>query len=674
MKPEKLYGMAFALAMLIALGFVVKIRRATHEDISQTYVVHRLVPEDFRVADVERVRFYRGADPAAGVSMARTRDTKGEPVGWKVESRFDGPGDGKKLEDFLAELRDKEGEFRSDKAGVHADFELTDETAIHISLFKKDSQDPWVHLLLGKGEGWKGGFVRLAGQDTVFTVDANFRNTLGFFGDEKGKQPESTEWLSKIVIDLDREKIAKVELTYPDKKLVLEKKKIEKPAAEAGQPAASETKWEVAVGGALVPPDGKLAALTDHGPNTVLNALDSFKCTDVVDPAKKKDWGLESPTYRCEAVMEDGTRHVLVAGRPEPGGEAFLVVEGTDRPVFKVERYLFDNLFKHGSEIFTMKGLDLTEAEVARVRVQVAGGTLAFARPPDAAQKGWTLAEPAVTPAPAVRGDKVDSLLQRFAHWSPADYADAATPTGLDQPAAVFEVTTKQGKTWSLALGAHSMTLQGRYAKLTEPDVPAGNFSPVVVSAGDAALVEAPLGSYLDLKVIDAEPGQMAKISVSRAEKGFVLARKTAEGKATGPWTAQTPEGEKETDSVRVDALLSVLAALSGSDVRFGADAATPPTLPSVAFTLRVEAADGRSWELAFGPEQEGRVCAQPTGNPYLLVFPAGTAGDVAPDPATLLKQEPAKKEEGKSEEKKAEAGKAEEPKKEESQPDDAKK
>ncbi len=643
MKPEKLLPMAGILAALLVVGYVVK-RKPARQDITQQFQLVRLVPADLRVADIERAEFYRGADPKAGVVLLRRRDDKGEPAGWTVESRFGAPGDATKIEEFLAKIRDREGEFRSGKAEVLGDFQLLDDQALHIALYRKDRAEAESHLLVGKGENFRGCFVRRKGQNEVYSVDADLRTDLGFWGGEEKQQPESAEWISKVVIDLDREKIARIELDYPDKKLALEKKKAETPApVEEGKdapptPAAAAT-WTLAAGGPRTGAEGALAPLTEHGYNTILNALDNLRASDIVDPSKKAEYGLDSPAYRCAAVMEDGKRHVLLAGRPLPGGEAYLLVEGTEKPVFKMERYYFDNLFKQGGELFQLPGLTLKEEEVSRVAIRLPAGSLAFERSVGEMPKGWTLVDPAGVPPLRVQADKVDALLQRFARSAPADYADDAAVAGFEAPAATVELTNREGKSWLIRLGKESTTVAGRYAEIVESANPAAGkaASPGVVGASDVAIALAPLGNYLDLKAMALEAGQVSRIAIVRAEKPFTLHRKVTDGQAGGPWMLQTPEGDKEADATRVNALVSNLVALTGSDVRFGNDAASPPALAQPAFTLRVETAAGASSELAFGPAEEGRILALPAGHSYGLLFPAGVAADLAPDPATLL-------------------------------------
>lgn len=664
MRTEKLVPLAVALLVLIVFGLIFK-RKPGRVDIEEQYQVTALVPKDFLVADVHRAEFYRGKDPAAGVRLARTLNDKSEPIGWKITSRFDAPGDATRIDELLKSIRDREGEFRAGKSEALADFELSDETAVHIALYKKDGAEPALHLLVGKAEGRNGCFVRRAGESDVYALDVNLRTSLGMWGNEPDKQPEAGEWLSKIVMEVDKSRMARIDLTWPDKRLSLQKKEIEIPVdngqggdAKDGEPKPApkkETRWEVVAGGPKVAPDGALAPVKEGGITRLLGKLEKIDANDVVDPTKKAEYGLEPPTHRCEITLDDGSKRVIVGGRPEPGGDGYAMVEGTPGPVFQLVRYQFEMIFVTGNEIFEFRNDPVAQDEkVERLRVRLGDGSLLFARSKNETQQGWDLVEPQLSPAPGVRQDKVDDLADRFSSWRPADYGDAADAKslGLAPAQAGVELATTKGRDWKIALGKASPCIQGYYAEVTDGTAKPGVALTVPVCAGsDAALALAPLGSYLDLKVFGVDAAQVSKITATRADKSFVVARKVEDGKPTGPWSLQAAAGEQAVDAGKLNALVSVVSALTASDLRVGADAGTAPALASVALTYVVETADGKSISLAFGPEKDGKVLAIPAGRPYALVFPPNTPQDLAPDPATFLSVTAAPEKSGKEEE-----------------------
>ncbi|MHC4200327.1 MAG: DUF4340 domain-containing protein, partial [Planctomycetota bacterium] len=234
------------MAGLLLLVIVVKKVRVRRPDLEEEMALVSLAPKGFLAADAARIEMYRGAKPDEKVALSREEDV------WLVGSQFDAPAKKDKVDEFLKKLKGLEGEFRSEEKEVIADYGLADESAIHVSVYKtgqkEDEKDPWYHLLVGKKEKYGSSFVRAAGENTVYTVDVNFASELGLWGDDEQKPPKSSEWVDKTVIDLDKDKIERVELTTPDRSVAFERRERKKDEKE-GQGHGDKKKeyeWVVA--------------------------------------------------------------------------------------------------------------------------------------------------------------------------------------------------------------------------------------------------------------------------------------------------------------------------------------------------------------------------------------------------------------------------------------------
>ena len=90
--------------------------------------------------------------------------------GWRVASSWGHPADAGKIDELTAELAALRGEFRSDEAGVLADYRLDEDQAIRLSLFDRRGAGIETLLLGSPLERGAGLFLRREGENAVYAM------------------------------------------------------------------------------------------------------------------------------------------------------------------------------------------------------------------------------------------------------------------------------------------------------------------------------------------------------------------------------------------------------------------------------------------------------------------------------------------------------------------------
>ena len=498
------------LAGLLAVVFVAQRAGEAPPDLEKEYGLQALAPDDFLASDVARIELHRGSKQGEKVVLVRDAE------GWDVESAYGAPGKKDDVEKFIKNLKDLAGEYRSDEASVLGDYQLADEKALHVAVYKADSEEAWLHLLVGKKAGQGRSFVRREGEDTVYTLNVDLASEMGLWGDDSDKAPESSHWVDKIVVDLEKDEIDRLAIATPDRSFVFEKRekktddKDKKEGEEEGEEDKDKEKeyeWVLAEGG----PD---VAFKQPGIDSLLRALDSFEADDVVDPAKKKEYGLDKPGFRCAARVAGGGETVLVASQKKPGKDAHLMVEGRD-VVYKVADWKFDDVFAKGKDLFELKGLDEDEKRIQRLTLAYPSAKLELVRK----DGKWSVSSPRT--GLEFKEEEGKDAAKAAGNWTPEDYADGEDLAryGLDEPERTVTFALADGKKHTIAVGAEARGVEGRYVLVD------GGKRVLVVGKRDFENMTPEPKDLFEMDVADIKKDKIARIAVERKKAPFVLER-----------------------------------------------------------------------------------------------------------------------------------------------------
>ncbi|MCC6491046.1 MAG: DUF4340 domain-containing protein, partial [Candidatus Hydrogenedentes bacterium] len=473
MKPKSLIPLIIIFALLAGL-VVLKQTMKEEQTIVDQVKLEMLVPEGAAKNDVVKLELFAGGKPEEKVIVERSTS---DPNVWRVTSHFNAPADEKKIEGFLDKALALKGEPRDtvkEDAGL-APYQLADDTAFHIAAYKRDAAEPMFKVLVGKAPKYNQVFMRAAGAKSVYTLDTNLRSEAGVMGEDMATAPKAETWLKKDVVNIAKDTISKITVETPDKRFVIAKEKKEVPAEETpaetpdaaapaeekkeGEEAKPETKveetWKLAEGGA-----GN--EVKQSGIENLAAAFAPLTATDVVDPAKLADWGLDAPKFKCSLTVEGKEGDVVIeGGRPDPDGDGYVRVATADSSVsFKLPKYSFEKIFPKGRDIVNLPALKVDKSTIAQIDVQQPEGNLSLTKTGDA----WTIAAPFSDLKPQT--STIESIATALASWQAADYADAADGKGLETPARTVTFTTSTGESHTLATGADATGVAGRYARL----------------------------------------------------------------------------------------------------------------------------------------------------------------------------------------------------------------
>ena len=433
MKPKNLVPLVVILVILVALVMVKKAKEPAPNIVNEVQLA-RLIPEGVSASDIVKLELFAGAKPDEGVVLAWDDAASG----WRVTSKYNAPVDEEKIDEYLSDLIKLGGEYRA-ATEMDSDLEqydLTDSSAFHVKGFVKGGDAPEFEVLVGKAPDYRTTFVRAAAGKEIYLSDVNLRQKAGIYGDDTEKAPEATPWLDKNIVDLEKDKISRIELTYPDKNIVFEKREKEaEPEEKAGEQAEEpdedaeeapapekekEYEWVLASG-------GPAQSHKQTGLDSLLRKLDSLTATDVVDPGTPAEWDLEPPAFKCVVAADNLDESVVIeAGRPDASGDGYVRLAGAEEPVvYKIPKYSFDQLFPKGRDLCDLPALSVDQKEITRVELTQPVGDVVLTK----SDGEWTIKKPRADLA--LQTSALDTVARTLASWQPADYAGPDADTGL---------------------------------------------------------------------------------------------------------------------------------------------------------------------------------------------------------------------------------------------------
>lgn len=575
-----------AVVALVLIGLVM-MRNASETDttIVEQVQLKRLTPDGMTQGDIARIEVYAGNDTESKLILAREASDAEE---WSVLSHFNAPVKEDKITTFLEELEGLRGELRttvSDDSGL-ADYSLTNEDALHVAAYPKDSDKPLFHVLVGKSPDYRSVFMRPEGSLDVFVEDSNLRSTAGLYGEEL-KAPEADGWLDKVVLAYSREDITGVDIKTPTKALAFKLEQPEPPATP--EPAEGEDpppppppaapQWTLASGGPGLPPK-------QQGIEALVAKLSSLTAADIVDPSTPEAYGLDAPNFSCTITLEGRDAPVTLEGaRKDASGPGYLRFANEEGAlVYEVAKYNFDGLFPSGNTLFDLPKETIT-GDIDTLVIDQAEGRVALRKAGDT----WTVEEPAV-PLP-VQTTTADAAASALKTWMPTDYADAGVETGLDGAKRTVTYTVGD-KTYSLTLGNESSTAGGTYVAVP------GATNPIVMGQTDVDKIFKAPKDFFQLALVEARDDEITAVNIQRGDDILAFTRTDDTWSVTSNGAAI----EGELNQSAISELMVNIAGLQASDILLGSAALSG----EAAATITVNAEGDRSYALQLGPEADG--------------------------------------------------------------------
>ena len=198
------------------------------------------------------------------------------------------------------------------------------------------------------------------------------------------------------------------------------------------------------------------------------------------------------------------------------------------------------------AEATQQKVLDVKSEDVTKIVVTPASGTKNVFEKTDGK---WRLAEPVSAAAEAF---EVDSLVRALTDLEATSTASSSTATGLDKPQYVVDLTTSDGKTRTVNVGAETAVGDSLYVALK------GDEKVHVVSADLIDRLKRPASEYRDPKLVEITEAQVQQLTLSKPDAKIVLAKTGQDWKIIEP--AAMPADETEVGRI-VGALTSLRAA-----------------------------------------------------------------------------------------------------------------
>ncbi len=648
MKQKYVTPLAVLFVVLLALVVVKQMTKPKY-NITDQVKLTALVPEGLNQADIAKLELYSGAKADDKVTIQRS---DADPNVWWVTSHFNAPADKDKIEGFIDKALKLKGEVRDKGAGdaTLEAYDLKDDKAFHVKGYKKGDTNAAVDVLVGKAPAMEQVLMRAANSTDVYLLDTNLKREAGVFQDEPETAPKPDTWLKKEVVNIAKDTISKIVVTTPDKRLVIAKEKKEVPVEDAAKPADATADAKPKAGEPLAAAaakeaekkegetkDAKPATKTEvkwvlveggtgldikqSGIENLAGAFTTVTASDVVDPAKLADWGLETPQFSCAITVEGKEGDVVIeGGRPDPNGDGYVRVASANKEIiFKLSKYVFEKVFPKGTDMFTLKGLTLDKAQIGKIDLTQPSGAISVTKQGE----DWVIGAPAADMKP--QKSTLDAIENGLSTWTPSDYADKPDGAGLEAPTHTAVVTLASGEQHTLALGAPSKGIAGQYARLDNaPNV-------LVMSKGDVDRAFPPAKDIYQRQLLDIDEEEINSISVQRATDSFQIAR-TADG-----WTLTIDGATAQPEQEKCEDLVSSVADMEASDILFG----QPDLTGEPIATLHCVMKDGADHVFRFGPDENGSHALALSGKAQIFRVEKLTADEALVAGSSLKKPEP---------------------------------
>jgi len=591
MKPKTLIPFVVILAVL---GGLVVFRNAQKkpENIVEQSGLQTVTAESVTADSIKRIELNAGAKPEEKVTLQR------EGEGWIVASHFNAPVTKDTIDGYLKKLTGMRGEPRATAANEEAlaTYSLKDGDAFHVKAFG-DGEEPVIHLLFGKAPDFKSVFFRKAGDQQVYVEANDLRKEAGVTGEDMTTAPKPDKWMNKEIAKIEQDKVTKFAFKMPDKEYTLERREIpqEAPAEEKKEgeaagptpPPAPKKEWVMASGGL-----GE--KVKEAGVERIFSRLRAFNASNLIDPAKKAELGLDNPPFRVAISREGEADLVLLGAHKDLAGPGHLMIEGAAKEViYEVSKFNFEYLFLKGGDLYDLPKLALEADKIDRIELTSPAGPAIFVKNGDT----WTAEEPKLDFK--LDQEKVKELATTAAAIQMQDYADAATA------AFTHSVTVQAGDVKRTIQGAGAAaTFDGVYASVD------GDAKTYAINKLEADKLFLTPKDFYSLTPFTLSAADITGVTLQSEGKNVQLSQAGEAWSVVVDGVAPIPG-----DGERIKGLTDMLATLRFNDIHSEARAADWAPLMTIDFTTK----DGAAHKLNVSPLEGDMHLVQLDANPSLF-------------------------------------------------------
>jgi len=596
-----LFGILGALVVVAVLKKVV----TQKNDIFTETGFRKLTSEDFIPSDISRIEVYRGDKKDDKIVLVKDGES------WAVDSRFNAPGDGKKITDFVEKIQSIEGEFRAESKDILDDFQISDKKGIHLIFSKTEGKEPISHIVLGKSTGGQNSFIRLAGENKIYSVDVNLNYELGIYASKGVEEPKAKQWTDLSVLNLDKETINKIDISTPTRSVSFKKEEVVKKEGKKSKTGEKEVSkaeekkeytWKVTKGKYRKIKEGKI--------NQLLSGISNISASDVVDPAKLKKFDKNTPTYTVEILTEGGEKKIISAYRPLNSSDAYVTLNGSEKTLYQIDSHVFTNIFKKGNELFELKGIKANVVDVKKFEIKDGKDELLFEK--DKGEK-WALAG-SMTGIPVIETG-ISTLLNGLVTWKAVDYTDHHEKAEAELKKSSHSISFIGAKSLKTTLKVADKMIAGsveRYCQLivgVQEDI-------LLMSEADFEKFFPKKSKLVDMKLVSISKDNVESIkSISKKERFSFTKEKNA-------WTVKIKGGEAQKgSSEKINNFLNRLQTIKAKNILIN-DKVNPKK--GAAMGIRIKEKNKKSVDLFIHDDNKGEVSVQSTSSKFKYVFDKG--------------------------------------------------
>ena len=281
--------------------------------------------------------------------VTRIEMTKGDSAvllvrgdqGWQIPSAWDSPGDRVEIAKLLSDLRSiASAERRASSSTSHSDFQVDDDEGLRISLQDANGSSMG-DLVLGKRDGSGRSFIRIAGQDEVYSVTPNLLFRSGFGGETLKVDSWADKNLFRLAPDAN---VVRLTIGSKEELIRLERSSPEETEVGAEAPlldGVDDLAWMIV--------EPERVAADEATVSGILSSLKNVLAAEPADPTLLAEYGLEPPTEFIEMELSDGSTFIVAFGHEAAlsvGGEGvYAKVVGANR-VAILRSYVRDALLR----------------------------------------------------------------------------------------------------------------------------------------------------------------------------------------------------------------------------------------------------------------------------------------------------------------------------------------
>lgn len=637
--------LAILLVLSLAVFFKAK-NKPVNYNIEEEMGVESIMPKDFLFSDVNKIEIYAASKPEQKVVLAKDK----EKNKWFLETAFHSPAKRKTVEEFLENLKQLQGEIRSSSSEVLTDFSLGEKQSLVLKVYRFEKDKEQIStLFVGKKDGHNACFVRKESSNNVYRIGKDLRSEVGMWSDEPDKTPENNHWLDKTIWKLEKEKISKIALEYPDKKLVFEKilVKEEKPVVEPEKfldkkdtpkeekKEEKKQEWVLSSGG----PEKKF---TQSELTNLIELVYSWEASDIVDPSDKEKYGLLKPSFKIEVTMEDESKKVFLAAQPDIEKEAYGYSEETPNLIYKIENWAFNNrLFRKGAKFFSLPSLKIERSQIKEIQLSYPQGNIALSRIAigDKDQVSWTLLSP--TDKILVQSETANEIAGKIASLKLEDYTDETNleTLGLQNPYYKITVILKDDSIHIVKIGKNALSVNGYYAMIEEQKAIGA------IEKSDMIKLFPDFDKLFKLEPVNM---QIEEFTLTSKDKNFSLKKEEKE------WQILVAQEKHKADAQKIEDMLKAFSPLKATRLAFDkvvlqaqkAEATLLLTQGDQKQAIQVYPKENNLYPIVVSDQKEVYYLDEKTGSSFLQDW---STYEAAKEPEK--KEEPVKNQENKQEE-----------------------